>query len=334
MTTESFGGPPPIEMPPGLMDAAAGLGPTLAVSYRGQGGDLFLVMLKNLFLTLVTVGIYSPWARTARRAYLWKQVEIEGHRLDYTGTGKELFIGYLKVLAGYLIFFGLPRLVGKASPKAGLVFQGLGFLAVMVLLPYAVYWSRRYLLGRTRWRGIRFGLAGEAGPFAKLWIKGVLLTVLTLGFYGPILTNRIYGAITRNTRYGTGAFTYDGPDGEAFRIAIKGFFLSLVTLGIYWFWYQARMQRFRLAHTRFDRATANLDITGGLIFKLTLLNIFGNLLTLGIALPWILTYSLRMVLGRLTFVGPVDFAQIIQAPPSGNAAGDTLAGALGVELGM
>jgi uncharacterized membrane protein YjgN (DUF898 family) len=315
-------------------DEELGAGATLRLAYRGQGGDLFLVFIKNVFLTLVTLGIYTPWARTARRNYLWREVEIDGHRLEYTGTGIELFIGYLKVLVGYAVLFGIPTFAGVMSKGLGAALRGLAGVLIAVVIPFAIYWSRRYLLGRTRWRGIRFGLAGDARDFAKLFIKGTLLTIVTLGFYGPVLANRAYGFLMRNTRYGTAAFSYDGQDGEAFRIAIKGFFLSLLTLGIYFPWYQARLQRFRLSHTRFEGATGSFDLTGGLLFKILLVNVFGNALTLGLAFPWTTTYTLRTMLSRLTFTGAIDFALIAQRAGSGDAAGDLLAGALGVELGV
>jgi uncharacterized membrane protein YjgN (DUF898 family) len=334
MTTDQLGGPPAIEMPSAETTDLGGAARTLTLAYRGEGSDLFTVMLKNLFLTLITLGIYTPWARTARRAYLWKQVEVGGDRLDYTGTGKELFFGYLKVAGCYLAFALLSRLIGYMSPRAAVVVQGVGALAVMVLLPFAVYWSRRYLLGRTRWRGIRFALVGNAGDFAKMCFVSGLLTVITLGIYGPVFFNRVYGALIRNTRYGSAAFDYDGRDGEAFKIAIKGAVLSLLTLGIYTPWYLAQIRRFRFAHTRLDRATGVLDITGGLVWKLAVINLFGAALTLGIALPWLMTYTLRTLLGRLRFEGEIDFARITQQARSGNAAGDMLASALGVELGL
>jgi uncharacterized membrane protein YjgN (DUF898 family) len=309
-------------------------GATLRLAYRGTGGDLFFIFIKNVFLTLVTIGIYTPWARTAKRNYLWRQVEIDGHRLEYTGTGMELFKGYLKVFVAYLVIAGAPKLVGKYSKGAGGVLQTLLALFVICIVPFALYWSRRYLLGRTRWRGIRFGLAGDARDFAKLFLKGTLLTFLTLGFYSPILGNRVYGFLMRNTRYGSAPFSYDGPDGEAFKIGIKGFFLTVLTFGLYLPWYSANIQRFRLSHTKFAGATGKFDFTGGLLFKVLLVNLFGNVLTLGLAFPWTTTYTLETMLSRLSFSGDVDFSQITQLAASGDAAGDLLAGALGVELGV
>jgi len=65
-------------------------GPVLSIQHRGTGGSLFVLVAKNLLLTLVTLGIYMPWARTERRKYIWQNLEIGGHGLRYHGTGVEL----------------------------------------------------------------------------------------------------------------------------------------------------------------------------------------------------------------------------------------------------
>ncbi|MES1171654.1 MAG: DUF898 family protein [Bacteroidota bacterium] len=319
----------------GMPGIAIGAPPVLRLSYRGIGWDLFGVLIVNTFLTLVTLGIYAPWARTRRRKYVWRHVEIENQVLDYTGTGKELFLGYLKVAAVYLLLFVVPQVVvARISRPAGLVMQAIAGVVLMVVVPFAIYWSRRYLLSRTRWRGIRFGLGGEAKPFAKQFIGGTLLTVVTLGLYGPVFANRIYGTLMRNTRYGNKNFRYDGPDREAFFIGLKGFLLTIVTLGIYFCWYRANVSRFRMSHTHIDGATVRFGATGGLLFKLTLINVFANAFTLGIAFPWTFSYTLREILGQITVEGPIDFARITQLEVAGDAVGDSLASSLGVELGV
>ncbi|MEP6652381.1 MAG: DUF898 family protein [Myxococcales bacterium] len=309
--------------------------PTLQVQYRGNGWNLFKLTFVNLLLTVVTVGIYGPWARTNRRKFIWQRMYIEGTPLNYTGTGKEILIGCLKLGAAYLGLFVLPPLiVGYFSKGASRGLQFMGGLALFLLVPLAIYWSRRYLLSHTRWRDIRFGLAGDAGAFAKQFLIGFGLTVVTFGFYGPIFANRIYRTLTRNTRYGNQSFSYDGDDGEAFRIGLRGILLSLVTLGIYWPWYRAEVLRFRMSHTRFDQATGHSELTGGVLLKVALVAVFGNILSLGIAFPWIVTYALRTILGQLSLRGTIDYARISPESVSGDAMGDALGGAFSVELGM
>ena len=60
----------------------------------------------NLLLTIVTLGIYRFWAKTRIRRYLWSQTEFLGDRFEYTGTGKELLIGFLIVFAFLIVMPG------------------------------------------------------------------------------------------------------------------------------------------------------------------------------------------------------------------------------------
>lgn len=76
--------------------------------FHGTGGELFVLILKNLFFTVCTLGIYAAWAKAARRQFIWNNTEISGQRLSFTGTGLELFKGYLKLLGLYLLVVAAP----------------------------------------------------------------------------------------------------------------------------------------------------------------------------------------------------------------------------------
>jgi uncharacterized membrane protein YjgN (DUF898 family) len=305
-------------------------------SYQGEGGAFFLLLLKNILLTVITLGMYAAWAKTERRKYIWSNVEIHGQRLKYTGTGKEVFIAYLKLAAFYVAFIGGPFVVGKTvSKEASMLVQASFVLGLVALIPFAIYWVRAYLLSRTQWRGIRFGLVeGGAGQYAKTFLGGYLLTLLTLGIYGPFWINNLRRIITKSTRLGSEPFEYDGVGKDVFWIAFKGVLLSIVTLGIYSFWMQAELQRYYLEHTAFSGARGRSEMTGGFVLKIMALNLLGTTLTLGIAFPWITTYTFRAVLQRITFEGHVDFDAITQSAAVAGAGGEALANALDVGFGV
>src|SRR5256885_12617461 len=129
-------GPPLTAVPEvAVVSPTGGATPTLQVAYRGDAVDLFLVMLKNIFLTLVTLGIFTPWAKATRRRYFWREVEIAGQRLEFTGTGRELFFGYLKVLIGYAFLVQLPQIIRRHEPTRGLLLQILDSLFILILIP-------------------------------------------------------------------------------------------------------------------------------------------------------------------------------------------------------
>jgi uncharacterized membrane protein YjgN (DUF898 family) len=323
-------GPYPQPAPPQPWQPAPS--PRLDVRYVGTGSGLLFVVAKNLLLTLVTLGIYLPWARTERRHYLCQNIEVGGQRLRYHGTGREVLLGYLKVAALYLVLFGVPMGVSVVYPGAGLVLRAVAIFAIIPLIPIAIFGSVRYRLSRTSLRGVRFGLEAGAKGYLLLYLKVMLFTVLTLGLYAPYGNNQLHRYLITRHRYGSEPFGYDGTDREAWKISMHGFFLTLVTFGFYSSWYIANIQRFRAVHTTFQGARGRLDLRGGEIFQIMIVSYFGTLLTLGIGLPWVTTYALQVILSKVSFEGPIDFARIEQRAVTGSAAADDLASALDIGL--
>jgi uncharacterized membrane protein YjgN (DUF898 family) len=291
-----------------------------------------VLVYKNLLLTLVTLGIYLPWARTERRKYLWQNVEFDGHRFRYHGTGKEMLLGYLKLALAYVALLVVPAVVSRVDRRVGMIVQLSSFVILLPLIPLAIYGSRRYLLGRTSLRNVRFGLEPGAAGYLKVFLLGALFTVLTLGLYAPIMGNNLRSYVTKRTRYGSAAFNYDGTGSAAFRIAFKGGSLSILTLGLYYPWFLAEMARFRWESTTFQGARGRLDLTGKDVFWLLVTSVFGTVLTLGLAFPWITTHVMRTIVSKISFEGELSYAEIGQRAVSGDAAADGLATALDVGL--
>ena len=98
--------------------------------------------------------------------YLGSQ-SLFGEPLEYTGTGKELFLGFLIVFA-VLITVGIIINVGNfyiqtiSSNAALIAFKIFYYLDFFNLFGYTVYRARRYQLSRSVWRSIRFVQAGDA----------------------------------------------------------------------------------------------------------------------------------------------------------------------------
>lgn len=77
---------------------------TNLLAYNGSVGQIYKVWFKNLFFMIITLTIYRAWAKARMRKYLWAHTKVDGDPLHYTGTGGELFRGFLKVA---LLFFVL-----------------------------------------------------------------------------------------------------------------------------------------------------------------------------------------------------------------------------------
>lgn len=184
-------------------DASAGAGrPAAAAVYpRGSGGGsgdasvgylrkpgLVGIVVKNLLLTIITLGIYRFWARTRLRRYFWSNIVVAGEPIEYTGTGRELFVGFLIALAILLPLGVIYTVVERAllgNVTATIALQFLYLTALATLVQAAKFRARRYRLSRTAWRGIRAGQSGSTWRYIGLsWLYG-LLSLATLGLAVP-----------------------------------------------------------------------------------------------------------------------------------------------------
>ena len=192
----------------------ASAAPALQPRYDGRGGALAGLAFRTTLLTLVTLGIYRFWARTRMRRYLWSHVSLDGDRFEYTGTGGELFRGFLRVVA---VFVPISILLGIAD---SLVVPGINGLQLPVLFVLAIigrYYARRYRMTRTVWRGIRGNLVGGAGKYLGLSLLHLLHTVLTLGLTLPFYNLAVDSYLIGHTRFGSVEFVCRPLYGRLFR---------------------------------------------------------------------------------------------------------------------
>ena len=81
------------------------------LQFKGSGSDYFAILILNWLLTSITLGLYYPWARARTLSYIYGNTELEGSRFVFHGTGKQMFVGFIKaiilIVCMYsLVFFG------------------------------------------------------------------------------------------------------------------------------------------------------------------------------------------------------------------------------------
>ncbi|MFD2264803.1 YjgN family protein [Lacibacterium aquatile] len=192
--------------------------PAQSLGYDGAGGEIAKIALWNGFLTLITFGIFRFWAKTRMRRYVWSRFSFDGDRVEYTGTGGELFKGFLVASLLFLAFaFPLQIAIvftGEETALAGVL--NLVFLMVILALVWlAGFFAHRYRLTRTRWRGIRGGMQAKIGRYFGLVLGYGLLTIITLGITYPLGSLARKRFLWNNSRFGTAAITCDAKVGRA-----------------------------------------------------------------------------------------------------------------------
>lgn len=188
------------------------------IEYSGLISSIFGIWFLNIFLTVITLGIYSFWGKTRMRKYLTSCFKVGGDHFEYTGTGKELFIGFLKV-----------------GPILMLIFIGMEFLPPLVqvgifagffyLIGVAIYMAMRYRLNRLTWRGIRGRLGGSAFRFGGFVIWRFILNVVSLSYLTPASDLATFGYVANNAGFGNQRFKFNGNPANLIRV-------HFITLGI------------------------------------------------------------------------------------------------------
>ncbi len=157
-----------------------------AVGFAGRWQDYLKIAVVNLLLTIVTLGIYRFWAKARERRYLWANTRLIDDELEWTGTGGEMFVGFLMVMG---VLLGVSVLIIVGGAVLGQWFMFIGFLAFYIFLlwgfGFAQFRALRYRLSRTYWRGIRGGSDSNGVAYGWSALGNNFLAVLTLGIMTP-----------------------------------------------------------------------------------------------------------------------------------------------------
>lgn len=326
----------PTVVMPSVRPPAPAAQPIGSLTFHGSGGSLLVIQIVNMLLTIITLGIYSAWAKVRVRKYLLSQTELEGDRFAYHGTGRELFNGMFQ--GGFVIggLFALTEAVSYLQLGAlveGLV-VALVYGVILALVPVAIIGSRRYRLSRISWRGIRFSLRAATADFFKLFMKGFVLTGLTLGIYYPIFMTKKFGFLAAHSYFGNQRFEFDGEGRELMRSYLLAGLLLIPTLGLSMIWWAAAKRRYLWSHTRIAGVRFHCAVAGGALFKLYAVNALLLLVTLGLAWPWVSVRNLRFTYENLSLNGAIDLGAIAQEAQAANSLADGLDGALELDTGL
>lgn len=218
--------------------------------FTGQGGEYFRIWVVNLLLTLVTLGVYSAWAKVRKTRYFWQNTRLDGHAFDYHGNPVAILIGRaiaLALIVAYSIAFDVSRTAG---------------LVVIVVLCVAGPWlflrAQRFKLVNSSWRGLRFGFDADAAaayravlPPLVIWFSSTIVALLasdrrelfalagaaSMALF-PWMHHRVKAYQHRAARYGDRSFdflaatpAFYGVYFKAATLAAAGVLLAFAVLG-------------------------------------------------------------------------------------------------------
>jgi uncharacterized membrane protein YjgN (DUF898 family) len=202
----------------------------LIFDYQRRKG-LWKIMFTNLFMGIITLTVWHFWGKTNVRRHIWSCIHINQEPLEYTGTGGELFRGFVMVLVIFILPFlllsgGFALYYGPDHPAIGAL-NGMFALAGYLLGGFALYKARNFQLSRTNWRGIHGNMAGSAGLYSLTYFGNILARSFSLGWATPVMNVVMSEQMIGDMRFGDAAFKFKGRAGPLYPTYALCWFLTL-----------------------------------------------------------------------------------------------------------
>jgi uncharacterized membrane protein YjgN (DUF898 family) len=173
------------------------------MAFSGQSREFLKLLITGSLFQIPTFGFYRFWLITKLRRHLWANTQIEGEAFEYTGTAKELLIGFLIALAVLVPLYIAYAILGVVLEEQ-YAFASVPLVVILyVLAHFGSYRARKYRASRTVFRGIRFWMKGSGWPYAFRAILWDLATLLTLGLALPWAMASLERYRMRNTFFGS-----------------------------------------------------------------------------------------------------------------------------------
>jgi uncharacterized membrane protein YjgN (DUF898 family) len=215
--------------------------------FTGSAREYFGIWVVNLFLTIVTLGIYSAWAKVRKKRYFYGNTWVAGANFEYHGNPVAILKGRVIAFAAFLAY----TLAGGLSPRGG----AYVLLALSPLVPWFVVRSMSFNAANTSYRNLRFHFDGRyrealaaLAPFILVPIAGLLLpepdmppedvaawwpyfvTPLVLGAFYPYVMGSLKRLHINRSRYGDASFECAATISAFYRVYFLAF-LVMVVLG-------------------------------------------------------------------------------------------------------
>lgn len=177
------GEPSPAGAPPAAPGSATR---TYRFAFTGHWKEYFRIWVVNLFLSVITLGLYSPWAKVRRKRYLYGNTWVANANFDYHGNPVAILKGRLVAVAALVAYNAVEHYLPS--------FGWAAVLLLMLLAPWFITRSLRFNAVNSSYRNLSFHFHGSyregllaISPLFALPVLGLFFTERNIepGSVGP-----------------------------------------------------------------------------------------------------------------------------------------------------
>lgn len=145
----------------------------MQLEFTGTGEEYFRICVVHTLLTLVTLGVYSAWAKARKMRWFAQHTRLDGDAFEYHGRPARILLGRVVALVLILAY-------GHAFDWSK--WAGLSVVVLLLFLgPLLFASAQRFRLANTSWRGVHFGFAASRRevyavclPALAAWTSGTV----------------------------------------------------------------------------------------------------------------------------------------------------------------
>jgi uncharacterized membrane protein YjgN (DUF898 family) len=191
------------------------------LTFTGNGSEYAKIFFVNIALTIVTLGIYSAWAKVRNKRYFYGNTQLNDHTFDYHAQP-------LQILKGRLLVIGLFVLYQVAVSMQPLLAIPIGII-FLLLIPVIIINALKFSMHNTSYQQIRFNYQSHYGETFFNFIFLPFIGMITAGLAYPYAYFKQRQFLAKKVGYGATTFAFFG-QAKAYYWIFFQVFLLLVGL--------------------------------------------------------------------------------------------------------
>lgn len=312
--------------------------------FEGKAGEYFKIWIVNVLLSIVTLGIYSAWAKVRNHRYFYSNTHLGKHSFEYLADPYAILKG--RIVAA--IFFAAYMLSGEFMPALNLVFM----LVFLIALPWLVCKSLAFRNRNTAFRNIRFGFNATYGEAFKVYVLWGLAGMLSVGILLPYAVYRQKAFIVSHSRYGTAPFEPEFTAREFYGVYLRalgilvvavlamlvpviGIFFTIVLYLLAFAYITANTTNLTFNRTTLQHHGFESRLVVGKLAWIYFSNAVVTALTVGFAAPWAKVRLANYHAECLTLIAEGDIDNFVAAEEkSVSSLGEEIGDAFDMDIGL
>ena len=229
--------------------------------FDGTFGQFIGKFILGTFLSVITLGIYSPWFITKMQKFFVNHTSHESKNLEFAGSAGKLFKIFLfSVFLPMLILIGIMVVlqIKNGLTDSKLIGYYTNGITLFIMIPYMYFFYKWMVNVKFKEYAIRWE-TGFWNSCGKILLE-IILSIITIGIFYPLAILRLYQyfldrtfAVSESHKKG---FGYDLEAGKDFLFIWGQLLLILVTLGVYYPWSYCKINSRILSKTYTEQIAA------------------------------------------------------------------------------